>query len=131
MISSPTVPFDLKFVKINFGQESPRQTKPKKVSSWTFPRGIPEQEFNVNRACFPKEKHQSSQKWAKFMNFLFWPFLWSGLPGRLMMWSQLPEATLTSIIFWMRLEIILQQTVFYYHWGEKITYLTFTPDELL
>ena len=37
----------------------------------------------MNRACFPKEKHQNSQKWAKFMNFPFWPFLWFGLPGRL------------------------------------------------
>ena len=26
----------------------------------------------MNRACFPKEKHQNSQKWAKFMNFSFW-----------------------------------------------------------
>ena len=33
------------------------------------------------RACFPKEKHQNSQKWAKFMNFSFSPFLWFGLPG--------------------------------------------------
>ena len=38
----------------------------------------------MNRACFPKEKHQNSQKWTKFMNFLFWPFLWFGLPGRLL-----------------------------------------------
>ena len=41
----------------------------------------------MNRACFPKEKHQNSQKWAKFMNFSFWPFLWFGLP------EQLPEKT--------------------------------------
>ena len=41
-------------------------------------------QFNVNRACFPKEKHQNSQRWAKFMNFSFWPFLWFGLPGRLL-----------------------------------------------
>ena len=40
--------------------------------------------FDVNRACFPKEKHQNSQKQAKFMNFSFWPFLWFGLPGRLL-----------------------------------------------
>ena len=37
----------------------------------------------MNRACFPKEKHQNSQKRAKFMNFPFWPFFWLGLPGRL------------------------------------------------
>ena len=38
----------------------------------------------MNRACFPKEKHQNSQKWAKFMNFSFCPSLWFGLPGRLL-----------------------------------------------
>ena len=38
----------------------------------------------MNRACVPKEKHQNSQKWAKFMNFSSWPFLWFGLPGRLL-----------------------------------------------
>ena len=25
-----------------------------------------------------------TEKWAKFMNFSFWPFLWFGLPGRLL-----------------------------------------------
>ena len=34
--------------------------------------------------CFPKEKHQNSQKWAKFVNFSFWPFFWFGLLGRLL-----------------------------------------------
>ena len=29
-------------------------------------------------------KHQDSKKKAKFMNFSFWPFLWFGLPGRLL-----------------------------------------------
>ena len=33
----------------------------------------------VNRACFPKDKHQNSQKGAKFTNFSFWPFLCQGL----------------------------------------------------
>ena len=49
-----------------------------------FSQGHSEQKFNVNRAGFPKKKHQNSQKWAKFMNFSFWPFLWFGLPGRLL-----------------------------------------------
>ena len=62
----------------------PGKPNQKKVSSWTFRRGIPEQKFNVNRACFPKGKHQNSQKRAKFMNFSFWPFLWFGLLGRLL-----------------------------------------------
>ena len=40
---------------------------------------------HVNRACFPKEKTpEFTQKWAKFMDFSFWPFLWFGLPGRLL-----------------------------------------------
>ena len=42
----------------------------------------------MNRASFPKEKHQNSQKWAKFMNFSFWPFLWFGLPGPLLIFSK-------------------------------------------
>ena len=60
-----------------------KQTKERSVHE-LFHRGIPEQKFNVNRACFPKENHQNSQKWTKFMNFSFWPFLWFGLPGRLL-----------------------------------------------
>ena len=37
---------------------------------------------------FLRKKHQNSQKWAKFMNFSFWPFLWFGLPGRLLIFAQ-------------------------------------------
>ena len=68
----------------------PGKPNQRKASSWTFPGGIPEQKFDVNRACFPKEKHQNSQKWAKFMNFSFWPFLWFGLPGRLLIFAYSP-----------------------------------------
>ena len=42
----------------------------------------------MNRACFPEEKHPNSQKWAKFMNFSFWSFLWFGLPGRTHLFSE-------------------------------------------
>ena len=38
----------------------------------------------VNCACFPRDKHPNSQKRVKFMNFPFRPFLWFGLPGRLL-----------------------------------------------
>ena len=55
------------------------QTKKRSVEG-TFRSCIPEQKFNVNRACFPKEKHQNSQKRVRFMNFSFWPCL----PGRLL-----------------------------------------------
>ena len=59
------------------------QTKERSVHE-LFAGAFRNKKFNVNRACFPKEKHQNSQKWAKFMNFSFWPFLWFGLPGRLL-----------------------------------------------
>ena len=66
-------------------QEWPRQTKPKKSQFMNFLQGHSGTKVRyVNRACFPKEKHQNSQKWAKFMNFSFWPFFWFGLPGRLL-----------------------------------------------
>ena len=44
----------------------------------------------MNRACLPKEKHQKIHRKnrAKFMNFSFWPFIWFGLPGRLLILSQ-------------------------------------------
>ena len=57
-------------------RSGPGKPNQRKASSWTFRGGIPEQKLDVNHACFPKEKHQNSQKWAKFMNFLFWPFLY-------------------------------------------------------
>ena len=66
----------------------PGKPNQRKASSWTFRRGIPEWKFNLNRACFPKEKHQNSQKRAKFMNFSFCPFLWFGLPRRLLIWGR-------------------------------------------
>ena len=52
----------------------------------------------VNRACFPEEKHQNSHKWAKLMNFSFWPFLWFGLPGRLLINVSLDGRNRTILI---------------------------------
>ena len=65
----------------------------KRSQFMNFSQGHSEQKFNVNRACFPKEKHQNSQKWAKFMNFSFWPFFWFGLPGRLLNWGCGPSSS--------------------------------------
>ena len=45
----------------NSGVTPANQTKPKKASSWTFRRGIPEQKFNVNRACFPTRIHKNGR----------------------------------------------------------------------
>ena len=60
-------------VCIRSGPVKPNQ---RKVSSWTFRRGIPEQKFNVNRACFPREETpEFTEKWAKFIwTFRFGPF---------------------------------------------------------
>ena len=57
-------------------RESPRQTnKPKKGQFMNFSQGHSGTKVRyVNSACFPEEKHQNSQKWAKFMNFSFWPY---------------------------------------------------------
>ena len=51
----------------------------------------------MNRACFPKEKHQNSQKWAKFMTFSFCPFLWFGLLGRLLILCILDDGCQESV----------------------------------
>ena len=66
-------------------QEWPRQTKPKKGRFMNFSQGHSGTKVrDVNRTGFPKEKEQNSQKWAKSMNFSFWPFLWFGLLGQLL-----------------------------------------------
>ena len=66
-------------------RSGPGKPNQRKVGSWTFRRGIPEQKFDMWIVIvFLREKHQNSQKWAKFMNFSFWPLLWFGLPGRLL-----------------------------------------------
>ena len=68
------------------------RSKPKKGQFMNFSQGHSGTKVrDVNRACFPKEKHQNSQKWAKFMNFSFWSFLWFGLPGRLLKKRKIAE----------------------------------------
>ena len=40
---------------------------------------------DVNRACFPRKNTRIHKKMGGIhMNFSFWPFLWFGLPGRLL-----------------------------------------------
>ena len=41
-----------------------------------FSQGHSGTKVQCESCLFPKEKHQNLQKWAKFMNFSFWPFLW-------------------------------------------------------
>ena len=43
-------------------RESHRQTKPKKGQFMNLSRGHSGQKFDVNRACFPKDKHQKSHR---------------------------------------------------------------------
>ena len=59
-VFSPKDPVILKY------QEWPWQTKPKKGQFMNFSQGHSGTKVRyVNRACFPKEKHQNSQEWAK------------------------------------------------------------------
>ena len=88
-------PYEVIIIHVNFNEIPmdqwpiclgwPRQTKPKKGQFMNFSQGPSGTKVRyVNRACFPKERHQNSQKWVKFMNFSVCPFLWFGLPGRLL-----------------------------------------------
>ena len=65
-------------------QEWPRQTKPKKGQFMNFSRAFRNKCSVWIELVFLRKKHQNSQEWAKFMNLSFWPFLWFGLPGRLL-----------------------------------------------
>ena len=76
-------------------RSGPGKPNQRKVSSWTFRRGIPEQKFNVNRACFPKEKHQNSLNFGRnSWTFRFGPFF--GLVCRGESWSNKDNPS----IFW-------------------------------
>ena len=62
----------------------PDKPNQRKASSWIFPRGKLEQKFDVNHACFPKENTPGLTKMGDIHELSFWPFLWFGLPGRLL-----------------------------------------------
>ena len=62
-------------------RSGPSKPNQRKVSSWTFHRGIPEQKFNVNRSCFPSEKTPEFNKLGE-SHELFVLALWFGLQGR-------------------------------------------------
>ena len=70
--------------RLHLYQEWPQQTKPKEGQFMNFSQGHSGTKVQCESYLFSKEKHQKSQKWAKFMNFSFWPFIWFGLPGRLL-----------------------------------------------
>ena len=57
-------------------QESPWQTKPKKGQFMNFSEGRSGTKVRCESCLFSQGKTPNSQKWAKFMNFSFWPFLW-------------------------------------------------------
>ena len=58
----------------NLLRSQPGKPNQKKASSWTFPRGIPEQKFDVNRACFPKENTRIPKNGRNSWTFRFGPF---------------------------------------------------------
>ena len=50
-----------------------------------FSRGHSGTKVQCESCLFSQEKTpEFTKKWAKVMNFSFWPFLWFGLPGRLL-----------------------------------------------
>ena len=72
----------------------PRQTKPKKGQFMNFSQGhsgTKVRYVNFVLVFLRKNTPEFTQKWAKFMNFSFWPFLWFGLPGRLLTPNRAPK----------------------------------------
>ena len=68
-------------------QEGPRQTKPKEGQFMNFSQGhsgTKVRYVNLVLVVLRKNTRILTKIWAKFMNFSFWPFLWFGLPGRLL-----------------------------------------------
>ena len=79
------------------------------------------------------EKHQNSQKWAKFMNFLFCPFLWFGLPGRLLIVAT--NLKMTGRNFWAKNWVKNWARfwtnflgIFVLHWLCRTTHQNFSPN---
>ena len=62
---------------------------------------------------FPRKKRQNSQKWAKFVNFSFWPFLWFGLLGRLLIMAIRPFGGSYNIAEKVGLAMGVLQVVFF------------------
>ena len=65
-------------------QEWPRQTKPRIGQFMNFPQGHSGTKVQCESCLFSQGKTPEFTKMGKFMNFSFWPFLWFGLPGRLL-----------------------------------------------
>ena len=67
-----------------------------------------------------------TQKWAKFMNFSFWPFLWFGLPGRLLShqdesWTNLGfEAFLNAVRGWTVHSIFAAKFITIYRYENRL-----------
>ena len=58
-------------------RSGPGKPSQRKVSSWNFFTGAFRNKSSMWIVLvIQRKKRQNSQKWAKFMNFSFWPFLW-------------------------------------------------------
>ena len=78
-------------------RNGPGKPNQRKASSWTFPGGIPEQKFNVNRACFPKGKTPEFTKIGEIHELFVSALFWFGLPGPLLMKTSFE--TVAEIVF--------------------------------
>ena len=71
--------------KLSENQESPRETKPKKGQFMNFSQGHSGTKVHFCESCLFSQGKQArifTEKWAKFMNFSFCPFLWFALPEK-------------------------------------------------
>ena len=87
-LSLVVVELVLNTVDTEIDQEWPQQAKPKKGQCMNFSQGhSAEQKFNVSFVLvfLRKKSTRIHTKMGEIhMNFSFWPFLWFGLPGRLL-----------------------------------------------
>ena len=87
----------------NVNQEWPWQTKPQKGQFMNFSQGHSGTKVRFCESClFSQGKTpEFTQKWAKFMNLSFWPFLWFGLPGRLLSQFLRSAQSESTAIWWV------------------------------
>ena len=88
------------FDEIILNQESPWQTNPKKGQFTNFSQGqtgtrVRDVSFVL---VFPRKNTRVHKNGRNSWTFLFWPFFWFGLPGRLLIEMFTQNKSLT--IFW-------------------------------
>ena len=95
LIRKPSATSSCKFgQKFRSGPGKPNQ---RKASSWMFPRGIPEQKFDVNRACFSRKNTRIHKNGRNSWTFSFGSFF--GLVCRGDSWEMITHVMLKVLVF--------------------------------